>query len=514
VDPNNPPYVGTETRFTANFTTQNWSPANRVNRAVFTITNNATGATVASRTDSDYPYDITHTFLPTPLSLDQHTVSVIGYFDQSGSQPCERNLTFTPNLPRVTIVGRVCETDVNNKIGGVPCTHNGTFACPTLSQPFSDSISLINATPSLAAFSTQSLNVTNSSNVATFSDIFGRNGTYSLYIANNSSDDWYFQTPQNHNLFSSSWNQNDIITRNFCVTLQNDPWWQTAFGDTFAEGDLISPIPANPTSGALFSRGDGTKSPGVPVVGGSTINLGPIATISDSNYRARNTESRTIQGVEQPYNWFGYFKRTYEIVQQSNSTFTNSFPGNPFVLTHGLLIYDNAVKGNRIMDAYPEEAVYYLNNDAIIEENFNVPELINGVTKHTIFINGDLTVSAPQIQTAGKFLGFIVTGNITFTGTTKTIEGVYITNARIIIDDAPDSDNTDIGRQFRGFGTFVGQSGVILARNLESPSNVLANNLNPAELFTYRPDFVANAPRGLKRIPIKWREIKPQPLPQ
>jgi hypothetical protein len=61
----------------------------------------------------------------------------------------------------------------------------------------------------------------------------------------------------------------------------------------------------------------------------------------------------------------------------------------------------------------------------------------------------------------------------------------------------------------------VGKSGVTLDRDLNNISDIsdnLANNDDPAVKFTYRPDFVVNAPKGFQRTPVVWKEVAPRLL--
>jgi hypothetical protein len=422
-----------------------------------------------------------------------------------------REWKFTVDLrPRYTITGRLCFTDETSS----NCSATSACLNLNLTQTFSGNMRLSGGTnPNIPSAAPLTQAVSGSNNLSrTFVDnrIAGFNGSYVLQL-NQDVNSFFFIHNSSIGINSLSGN----TTRNFCVTLQNDHWWQTAFGDTFVKGNLTSLIPPNPTGGAYFSIGDGTKSPGVPVIGGGTINTSNRP-ISVTNFRALNTESRTIQGVEQPYNWFGYFKRTYEIVQLTNTTF-GVLPNSLLNLDQTALNnIDNEVTGNRITanENYNDEHLYYHNGDVTISSSLNI---VDG-EKYTIFIEGNLTINHPSdivniTVSEGSFLGFIVRGNITFGAKARNIAGLYVANDTLTVENPPDSDDVGPLRQFNGSGIFVGQSGVNLTRDLKSPSHQLANNLNPAERFTYRPDFVANAPRGLKRIPIKWREIQPQPLP-
>ena len=62
---------------------------------------------------------------------------------------------------------------------------------------------------------------------------------------------------------------------------------------------------------------------------------------------------------------------------------------------------------------------------------------------------------------------------------------------------------------FNGNGTFVSWQGFSMKRDFKGNSDPLKNNKLPAHVFTYRPDFLINAPEGFKRSGIEWQEVAP-----
>jgi hypothetical protein len=57
---------------------------------------------------------------------------------------------------------------------------------------------------------------------------------------------------------------------------------------------------------------------------------------------------------------------------------------------------------------------------------------------------------------------------------------------------------------FAGAGSFVGWTGINLTRDMGG-----ANNLGPAEKFTYRPDMMLNAPTPMKIYTKKFSPFVP-----
>ena len=121
-----------------------------------------------------------------------------------------------------------------------------------------------------------------------------------------------------------------------------------------------------------------------------------------------------------------------------------------------------------------------------------------------VFVDGNLDIGAPIIVDEGEFLAFIVAGDITFSQglaapniDNPLVQGVFIADGQIVTSLSAE--------QFVGEGVFVGWSGVDLNRDYGDSTN----NTNPAEFFSYRPDFVLNAPARMKRPVMRWEEIAP-----
>jgi len=118
-----------------------------------------------------------------------------------------------------------------------------------------------------------------------------------------------------------------------------------------------------------------------------------------------------------------------------------------------------------------------------------------------ILIDGDLVISENiDVNNAGLLV--VVSGDITITGNVTNVDGFYIADGKIIIQD---TDEKGIEGQINLNGGFVGYGGVELERDLGVGNEV------PAEKFNYRPDII-RALAEINQLTIfrfNWREENP-----
>lgn len=117
-----------------------------------------------------------------------------------------------------------------------------------------------------------------------------------------------------------------------------------------------------------------------------------------------------------------------------------------------------------------------------------------------IFHGGDVDITGDITVPVGSYLAVIAKGKITIEPEVQNVQGVYIADTIQI----PSSGNKASEVKFTGEGTFVGWNGVLLARD-----RGITNNAEPSENFVFRPDFVVNAPFGLRLPQIRWKEVNP-----
>jgi len=118
-----------------------------------------------------------------------------------------------------------------------------------------------------------------------------------------------------------------------------------------------------------------------------------------------------------------------------------------------------------------------------------------------IFHDGDVSITGNIDVPLGSYLAIISSGSISVQSNVTSVEGVYIADVNF---EVLSTGNTATEQRFVGEGTFVGLTGVSLLRDRGA-----TNNTESSEYFIFRPDFVVNAPFGLKLPQYIWREVAP-----
>lgn len=276
--------------------------------------------------------------------------------------------------------------------------------------------------------------------------------------------------------------------REFYVTQSADPWFQILGGDAGSNGNLSAAIPANKT----LMADNNLNSSGVALAAG-------VATVTGGTYGPinRNWSAGSSAFFLPPREGYTYFSRLYEM---------GSAPANGLA---EVMDWDTEPYKTETNVTGGMENAYYRQGN--LELSDSPPA---DFVKRTVFVDGDLTISSDIIVDIGDFLAFIVSGSITIGPNVSVVQGVYIADGQLRIEDGEGSGGysfLDSPRQLEARGIFVGWSGVALERDLVSGSggDETENNLYPASRFIYRPDFLVNAPAGLKRFSIGWQEVAP-----
>jgi hypothetical protein len=163
--------------------------------------------------------------------------------------------------------------------------------------------------------------------------------------------------------------------------------------------------------------------------------------------------------------------------------------------------------------------IYHITGDCNLARKFSV----DSNSKVIFLVDGALSVegSGTEIKVAiGSFLSFIVHGDIAIAhnignkmegyAELPMIEGIYITNGNIYTGSSLGAKNIpQSGLRLIAAGSFFAGN-FDLGRDLKDNGLGHANNINtPAELFTFRPDLVINAPYELWSSKIDWQEVVP-----
>jgi hypothetical protein len=114
-----------------------------------------------------------------------------------------------------------------------------------------------------------------------------------------------------------------------------------------------------------------------------------------------------------------------------------------------------------------------------------------------LLADGAVAIDSALTVENGGFLMVVSNNTATIEAGADNVEGVFIAD---VIET--DSDTDPLVAE----GTFVGWSSVNLQRDFDS----VDNNDTPAEVFTFRPDFIINAPDVIKKVIVNsWDELNP-----
>lgn len=310
-------------------------------------------------------------------------------------------------------------------------------------------------------------------------------------------------------------------------TLAN-AWWQTVGGSIYARNEIQTQIPVSTcdlTAGCISALivGTGTNTSGFAILGEEgtlkTTTAGEDTYIQSAGSRT-SADGGYATGVKAGNETYEFFRRGLEI---SPTPFTSAT--------------DLQLKVSNLSANSTGIFSYTGGGDLVIDKTTaSIPLVILAKKKVIVFVPSNVTFtnsggnSVAQMTSlpVGSFLLLITQGNITVdpsvgysnpstipSSTNANLTGVFVADKQIIIQS--DGNTTLADRKFIGAGTFVAWdldhvgNGVELQRNFaDSVSGTAQNSTTPAEVFVYRPDFVASFPIELKTAHFNWKETAPQ----
>ncbi|MFC1727585.1 Hint domain-containing protein [Patescibacteria group bacterium] len=286
-----------------------------------------------------------------------------------------------------------------------------------------------------------------------------------------------------------------------------DAWYRTQSADVYAGGGILTNIPPAPVGHATpldFSYSlDGDYTPGFPGIVYSFAEAGfegGLGTgydrVSSKNWLVRPTD---------PFNRsekYAYFEQIIE---------------SPIPITDGDTQWIRNNLGGSSSNIYyiVENPVGF--DDLILDHN-SEKSVVSGGRRIVILVPDDLRIeNGHTIQVdEGSFLAFVVGGDVIIAEDVKdkdlndnAIDGVFIVDGTFrtlsnISDPAVDCIGLPEGDEL------FNAEGIFVANNFELNRNVCAfNNYEPAEHFTYRPDFWVTSPYELWQAPFTWQELAP-----
>jgi len=262
------------------------------------------------------------------------------------------------------------------------------------------------------------------------------------------------------------------ITRDFGFWRVYGGWWQVVGGDVYGGGGVESVIPDSlPANEKYLVKEDADGADGlvyydaggeVVLGGGSDMAVSSSGWESESGYEGQDIN-------------YAYYMAKMK--------------------TLGKTAWDGLSKpAYSPVDGYE---VYTHTGNITIDYDFS----INSDEKRIYMIDGNVVVDRAAVTVAlGSHLTVIASGTITFADNVGEIHGWWM-GERIVIAS---TGNTATEIQFIGEGSFIGWSSIEFNRD-----RGVTNNTAPAEEFTYRPDFMVNAPDALKFSKYKWLEQTP-----
>jgi hypothetical protein len=255
-------------------------------------------------------------------------------------------------------------------------------------------------------------------------------------------------------------------------------WWQVTGGNVHAQNGITSVIPRTviPEANQKLILPDANGRSGILSFGtpwnGDELGNNPVAAVSAPLWR-----------IESLYEGLRY---DYDFYNTRMSIFTSSdWDGES-------IIYDDGGKDYQI-----------LKHTGDVTLNYSGP---TGTEKVILLVNGNVNIDNDVMVPEGAFLGIIAKGNITFGTTVASAQGWFIAENISVpchdgnVDGGCDKDDV----QFVGEGTFVGWTGINLARDRE-----ILNNTTPSEKFIYRPDMSLNAPMPFKTYTKRYSPFVP-----
>jgi len=246
------------------------------------------------------------------------------------------------------------------------------------------------------------------------------------------------------------------------ITVEFGGWFQTQGGTIHAEGNLSNKIPSTASDRNLSMAVGGF--PGVishqsaieaNFGEGYPSNDDPNHWLAKSSYQGKNFGS------------WGFFVKKYSTRMTEN--FDGTLPN--------------------------KDGIYYSGSGKTLQGNWKLPAnrwLI-------IMVEGNINIPVDITVPDTSFLALVSANDIIFESSVSQAQGMFIADGSI--------DTNTGSTQFQAEGFFAA-SQFILSRDLEDN-----NPTTPAELFTFRPDFLINsykdADNNLWWFDFKWEEIAP-----
>lgn len=312
----------------------------------------------------------------------------------------------------------------------------------------------------------------------------------------------------------------DLSSLNFFIkraNANNNSWWQVLGGNIFSKQNIQSLIPnselpgyCNTTPGCIPALIDTNptltlESPGFAFTLDGSISTSQIPGssflhTSQSRTNALQAFALTSDLPEEKYDFF-YKKMKQESVALPSSQ--KPVPTeNPGIYLHSGDLTINDQNSWQVLNT--EQIIVFITGNLLIDDTSGEQRIITvekGGDGFLSFIVQEDIIISPNV-------GYTDIMTDPHSANIPLVEGVFIADGKIQIQGTADTQD----KKFIGAGTFVSWDGVQLQRSFATPGNNSLNNISPAEVFIFRPDFLVNTPKNMKAAHFYLRELQPKLL--
>jgi len=284
---------------------------------------------------------------------------------------------------------------------------------------------------------------------------------------------------------------------------QVDRWIQAEGGDIRVDNGILNEVPGiNYFSANNYSEGSATMTFGVVI--GQGINIGGAARANEKSWLVNNStfKSNTVRTsyaqVISNLKKGGAWNSSKPMFAESTRPCEGSEQG----------------AGKCELKATINPGIYKSNKDVTLQ---NPPDsdYTFGAGDYVFVIDGNLRIETNITVPIGTTVMFISNGNITVANDITNIAGIFSANGDFIVQNPTGGDQ---GSQLQIRGSVIANAGLKNRQSGLAGAFKNARDLNdentttPSVLFTYRPDFILNAPEIFKYSTFKIQEIAPQSI--
>lgn len=265
---------------------------------------------------------------------------------------------------------------------------------------------------------------------------------------------------------------------NFFLTDVTEAWWRAVGGDVYtgATTGIVTIQSIIPIGSQYWLNNDGSGTSPFAMRRSGSMYFGSLVN-ADTPSSGRQRAVSTYQG--DVYD-FDFWKANLGLPLIPTADVTNN------TLTRS--------------DLTPGKAYYYVRpfsgSTVTLSSDGSWVNIPATPTKYVIFVEGNLVINSQVSVNTNGFLMFIVSGTVTIGSGADNVESIVVSDGSVTI--SPDN------QQLQYEGSIITWGSLNFGRDLGT-----GNDTTPAELFTYRPDFLRVMPDNVKVFDLEWQEVAP-----